>query len=267
VASWLLEAGEARPDLTLAAANTARWRYDFALAERLVRAALQAGAGFDAALLAAQLLILQGRCHEAEAELAALAAVSRDDAERAQVAITRIENLAFYLGRPDEGLRVAAEAEAAMADPEWRDELAARRCGILIGTEGPRAGAAAAEPLLQRGEGRALVWASHSGAYALGRLGRCQAAVDATVKGHVTHLTLSQPLDWYPWLHIVFRCEALAHAGRFHDAEALAVERYQQGLASHSIEQQAMFRRPPATAARRSPSSDSWTALRWSTGA
>jgi DNA-binding CsgD family transcriptional regulator len=65
--------------------------------------------------------------------------------------------------------------------------------------------------------------------------------VDATVKGHVTHLTLSQPLDWYPWLHIVFRCEALAHAGRFHDAEALAVERYQQGLASHSIEQQAWF--------------------------
>ena len=70
VASWRLEGGGARPDLMLAAAATARWRFDFPLAERLARAAIEAGAGFDAAvLLAAQLAGLQGRVADAEVEL------------------------------------------------------------------------------------------------------------------------------------------------------------------------------------------------------
>src|SRR5207249_397660 len=67
VATWRLTAGEVDPDTMLAAAVVARWRYDFPLAERLARAAVHAGAGFDAALLAAQLAGLQGRMEGADA--------------------------------------------------------------------------------------------------------------------------------------------------------------------------------------------------------
>src|SRR5260370_681147 len=54
VATWRLAGGDVDPERTLAAAVIARWRYDFPLAERLARRAVQAGAGFDAGLLAAQ---------------------------------------------------------------------------------------------------------------------------------------------------------------------------------------------------------------------
>src|SRR5205814_7773597 len=37
------------------------------------------------------------------------------------------------------------------------------------------------------------------------------------------------------------RCETLAHAGRFHEAEALATEQYQRALAEQSAEAQAFF--------------------------
>jgi hypothetical protein len=65
VATWRLDAGDADPTLMLAAATTARWRYDLDLAERLARAALADGAGFDAKLLLTDLYTLQGKVTEA----------------------------------------------------------------------------------------------------------------------------------------------------------------------------------------------------------
>lgn len=241
VATWRLEGGEARPELMLAAATTARWRYDFDLAERLARAAVQAGAGFDAALLAAQLAALRGRGPEAETELAELAPRAADDAQRALVALTRLDNLALYMGRIDEGLRVAEKVEATIAEQLWRDEITARRSGVLLATRGPRAAATAAEPLLQRAEGRALAWACLAASCSLGRLGRLEAALDAATKGHAAQLALTRPLDWYPWMHIFFRGDALAYAGRLEDAEALATGQYDEGLAAGSTEMQAFF--------------------------
>src|SRR5207249_10655478 len=79
VATWRLEGGGARPGLMLAAATTARWRYDFPLAERLAAAAVEAGAGFEAELLAAQLVCLQGRAEEAHLRLVALAEQAQND--------------------------------------------------------------------------------------------------------------------------------------------------------------------------------------------
>jgi DNA-binding CsgD family transcriptional regulator len=225
----------------LAAATTARWRYDFPLAERLARAAADAGAGFDAALLAAQLASLQGRGEEAEVELAALAAQAANDSQLALVTFARIDNTAFYLGRIEEGIRVAEEAEAAIADQDCRDEIRARRSALLIGTHGPRAAADAAEPLLQRAKGRALVWACQIAGYSLGRLGQFKAVHEAARRGRDAHLNLTQPLEWYPWVHIFLSCEALAHAGRLEEAQALASDQYQQGLRDGSTEAQAWF--------------------------
>lgn len=241
VATWRLDGGGGRPEHMLAAANAARWHYDFDLAERLARAAQASGAGFDAALLAAQLASLQGRNQEAELRLTELAARVTDETQRAAVAISRIDNLAFYRGRPEEGLRVAQEVEASFADPVWRDQIQARRAGLIFATEGPRSGAAVASPLLERAEGRALVWAAQVAAFSMGRLGQFDAALTAAERGYAGHLTVDENLDWYPWTHVFYRCQILSWSGRFAEADAIAGEQYAQALTDHSTEEQAWF--------------------------
>jgi hypothetical protein len=77
IAAWRLIGGGAEWELMYKAADEARWRYDFALAEGLARAAVDAGAGFKASVLAARLAGLQGRSNQADAELRALAQEAR----------------------------------------------------------------------------------------------------------------------------------------------------------------------------------------------
>ncbi|HEY3240751.1 MAG TPA: AAA family ATPase, partial [Acidimicrobiia bacterium] len=188
VATWRLEGGGARPELMLAAATTARWRYDFPLAERLAAAAVEAGAGFDAALLAAQLACLQGRADEADKKLAELALQATDDAQRGAVAVSHLDLLAIYRSRMEEGRHMAEAAEAAISDPVWRGEIAARRAVTLLGLQGPRAAAEVAEGVLKHARGRALVWGSMIGSFAFYRLGRIQDALDLSARGHAAHL-------------------------------------------------------------------------------
>ena len=240
VATWRLETGGGHPDLMLAAAYAARWRYDFPLAERLARAAVEAAPRFDAALLAAQMASLQNRGDEAEAELATLAAGALDEAQRGLVAISRVDN-AMLLGRMDDGLQLAETAKAAVADPAWRDEIEAKGATLVFATQGPAAAAAVVEPLLQRAGGRALVWACVIGAYGAARMGRLESALDITATGHAAHLALTRPLEWEPSLHLFIRCEALAHAGRLAESQALATREYLQGLAERSVEKQCFF--------------------------
>jgi len=241
VATWRLESGGARADLMLAAATTARWRYDFALAERLATAALEAGAGFEAGLLAAQLACLQGRPDEARQRLSRLAAQATDDAQRGIVGISQLDTVAIYLGRTDEGLRLAQEMETAISDPVWRDEITARRAVLSLGLRGPRAAAELAEPVVERANGRALVLACAVGSWSFGRLGRIEAALTTADRGYDHHRTLSVPTDWYPWIHLFERCEGLACAGRFLEAEELAQAEYNRALAEGSGEAQAFF--------------------------
>jgi DNA-binding CsgD family transcriptional regulator len=241
VATWRLAGGGGSPQLMLAAATAARWRYDFALAERLAKAAVGAGAGFDAALLAAQLAGLQGRVADAEGQLAVLADNAADDAQRALVAMARLDDRVFYMGRLDDGLRMAEKAEAMISDPAWRDEIAARRAGILLTIEGPRASAAVAEPLLRRASGRALGWVGQPASFSLARLGRLTAALEAAERSRSAQLALDRPLEWYPWMHLFFYSEALAELGRFREADEVATGQYEQALVDRSPEAQAWF--------------------------
>lgn len=241
VATWRLDGGGGRPEQMLAAATAARWHYDFGLSERLARAAQASGAGFEASLLVAQLTSLQGRGEDADRELATLAGQAGDDAQRGAVAISRIDNLAFYLGRPGDGVRVAREAEASLEDPGWRDQIQARRSALVFQVDGPRAGAEVATPLLDRAEGSALVWAAQVAAFTLGRLGRIEAGLDAAARGYAAHQAVEEPLDWYPWTQLFFRCQVLSWSGRLQEADVLATEQYEQALAEHSPEAQAWF--------------------------
>jgi DNA-binding CsgD family transcriptional regulator len=240
VATWHLTGGGGAPQLLLEAAQTARWRYDFPLAERLARAALSGGAGFEARLLVAQLASLQGRVVEAEQDLTALAATAQGDEEQGRIALTRMDYAVLGF-RPDAALRIAEEAEATVADRRWRDQIAARRAWVLATTEGPDAALAAAEPLLDGAEGPALVWACVVSSYALGRLGRVADALEVAERGHAVHLALPELLEWYPWVHDLMRCDALAVAGRFDDCVTRATALYDQALSEHSPESQAFF--------------------------
>ena len=241
VATWRLDAGGGNPDRMLAAARIASSRYDFALAERLADAALDAGAGFEARLLIARLAGLQGRSHEVEAQHAALMAEAATDRERALVAIARLDNLVFHLGRIERGLELMNEAMAQVQDPAWRDELTAKLSSVLAGTHGPAAAAGVAEPLLARESGRALAWSAIIASWALGRMGRLAAAGDAARRGHAAHLALDEPIDWHPWMHLFFASETLMLHGDFVAGGALALEQYEQAVVEHSPEAQAWF--------------------------
>jgi DNA-binding CsgD family transcriptional regulator len=241
VGSWRLIGGGGNPNLMLAAATAARWRYDFPLAQRLVQAARELGGGFHADLLAAKLCGIQGHSDAAETELAALAEVATDDAQRAKATIARMDNF-LYSNRPSDSLKVATEAETAIRDQHWRDEIVARRSAVLVATDGPLAALKVVTPLLAGStSSNALVWACLTGGRSLARMGRCQEALQLTERGHAAQLALTEPIERYPWFHLFNRCEALINVGRLRDAEALARAEYDAGLAEHSPEAQACF--------------------------
>jgi DNA-binding CsgD family transcriptional regulator len=237
-----LAGGGGSAELMLAAARVARSRSAFTLAERLATGAEDAGAGFEAALLVAQAVGLQGRAAEAESRLARLAERAGTDAQRVRVALTRLDNEAFYLGDLTGANRIAEQAEHSVADPAWRDEITARRLGLVLATDGHRAAAQAAEPLLHRARGRPLVWASQIGSFSFARMGRLEQALRIAVRGRAEHLKLPDVLEfWYPWFHRFFECDALAGLGRIDDAATLATAEYRRGLDERSREAQAIF--------------------------
>jgi DNA-binding CsgD family transcriptional regulator len=219
VGTWRLITGGANHELMLAAARTARWRYDFALAERLARESAALGGGFDAALLVAQLAGLQGHSDAAEVDLRRLAQIVSSDEQRGRLALARLDNAIF--GRHiNEALQMAEEVESTITDPAWRDEIASRRAVLLSPIIGVGAAAAVATDLLQRATGRPLVSACMAAAYSLARVGRTDEAAAAADRGLAAHLELATPLEWQPWIHTDLRLLALAYAGYLDEAEA-----------------------------------------------
>jgi DNA-binding NarL/FixJ family response regulator len=100
---------------------------DLTLATRVARAAVAAGGGFEPRLLLGQALGWSGRGAEADAELAALGAVARTDAQRVQAVIHRATALAFTLGRPAKAEMVLDAAASTIADDTAALELAGAR--------------------------------------------------------------------------------------------------------------------------------------------
>ena len=246
VATWRLDGGGGSAQLMIEAAGVARWRYDFALAERLADQAVTAGGGFEALFLAAQLAGLRNRPERAEA-LMRQAEPETDD-QHGRALIWLFDHVAFHLGDIERGLRIATDAERLLTEPRWLHRFAVRRASLLLATGGPRAAAEAAEPLLTQAEGPTLVWACQTAAYNLCRLGRLDAALAANERGQATQRDLREALDWYPlawhpWVQLFNTCEIHVFAGRLVEAEAIAREQYQEALAARSVEAQAWFAR------------------------
>ncbi len=131
-ATWRLDAGgDMAPDLMVAAAVTARNRWDLDLAGRLADAAVRAGAGIEAALLRAEVTVLQGRGPEAEEQLAALLPLASNDAQRARVVAARVEYLVSRLGHFEEAARVAGEAATLLTEAGPLDLVLAKHAFAL----------------------------------------------------------------------------------------------------------------------------------------
>lgn len=122
------------PDIGLfvTAAHSAIRLFDLSLAERLARAAADAGGGFSAKLTLAYALSWGSRCDEAERVLAELAPLARDDSERAQVAGVRAGNLFWPLGRTNQAEDVLETALASARAADVRALLAAMRAAIDV---------------------------------------------------------------------------------------------------------------------------------------
>jgi DNA-binding CsgD family transcriptional regulator len=137
LASLRLVGGGGSPELLLAGAQAARDQRDFELTERMARAAIDNGAGFEAKLLAAEAAHARGRSEQAEEELAALALGATSVSEQVRVALLRFDHAFFSRGSADVG--AIDHLLGVVGDPVWHDELLARRLLLEGLTSGPRA--------------------------------------------------------------------------------------------------------------------------------
>ena len=237
VASWRLDCGgEGDRGLLLRAAAEAVAVLDWALAERLARAALEAGGGFDARLVLARALASTGRAADAEQLLGELEDEARVDLQRLMVAIARAGNLFWGLdctAEADDSLR---RAERAIDDPALRDELVALRAFLVCTLGQAPAALAAAVPLLESPQAReqTRLRAALTVATALTMRGRCDAAIaviDAWLPAARRHR------DELPMIEghlLATRPLALQTAGRLVEATEAAQRCYEFELAASS---------------------------------
>ena len=203
VAALRLVGGGGSAELLVSGAMAARARHEYSLTERLARAAIEAGAGFEARLMAAETAHFQGRSGQAEQELAALAAQAASDAEKARVALLRFDN-AYFERSPD--FQIIDDTLAGISDPFWRDELVNRRLFVMAMSSRPREIAKAASTRIQRPDSASRVEVLH----ALVRMGRLDEAIEELTPPPDTRAVPAPDEPWHQWILFGFRPIALA---------------------------------------------------------
>ncbi len=224
LASWRLIGGGGSGELLYAGAVAARSRHDYPLAERLARAALTEGGGFEARLLAAESAHFQGRPEEAERELAVLATQAKGDSELARVAIVRFDNSYLLRGRADQ--RLIDDVADVLTDPFWRDEISSRRYFAASFSGGPRVALGAASSLLERTGSGPLTVTHLAVSYSLVRVGRLEEAIELLSPLADSAAMPAADGAWYLWTMLECLGAALVYAGRLAEAEDLLVPAY-----------------------------------------
>lgn len=231
VSYWRLEGARTlRPDPMIVAARQACSLRDLRLAERLATAAVDAGGGFEAELLAATITARSGRWQEALQELDRVAPHAPDDTGRTQVVIARAYCLSTGLCRYDEAIEVTKEGEAGTAQGSLADEIAGRQVSILYAMGKTVAAMELAESRLPAAEGVALVDLAAITATGLARAGRIDDALATAERGLRAHHSIGLASFWDPHIHTWNRCHAFTLAGRLDEAETLAREEHQIAL-------------------------------------
>jgi DNA-binding CsgD family transcriptional regulator len=237
LASLRLAGGGGSAGLLTAGAIAARARHDHPLAERLARAAIEEGGGFEASYVAAEAAHFQGRPGQAEDELTALAADAATDAERASVALLRFDNAFFLRGRTDLGL--IDDVAGSVTDPDWRSELMSRRFLVAGVNNGPRAAVEAESELLQRPGSGPLTAAHVTLAYSLVRLGRLDTALELLRPPPGDGAIPAADQSWDQWALFIARIAALVSGGRLAEAGELLTAAYGRVAAHPAAEARA----------------------------
>jgi DNA-binding CsgD family transcriptional regulator len=242
-ATWRLDAGgDMSPELMVAAAATARNRWDLRLAARMAEAAVQVGGGFEAAHLRADIAILEGDVDGAEQQLAVLLPMAADDRQRVRVVGSRVDNLTMSLGRTADALRVLDEALAVIADPEAREQLVVSQAKVLHLSGRLAEAMQVIEPLLTRPDQLIFPMAAYTGGACLARAGRFSEATEVSRRGAAAALSAAGPLPGFrPSTDAVVRCSVLLGSGRLTQALALAEADYASGVAGGSVTVQSVF--------------------------
>jgi DNA-binding CsgD family transcriptional regulator len=218
LASLCLSGGGGSAGLLTAGAVAARARHDHSLAERLARAAMAEGGGFEARFMAAEAAHFQGRAGQAERELASLATDAASDAERARVAMARCDNAFFLRGQESDSRLLGDEAEA-ITDPVWRDELLSRRLLVMGASGGPQAPMEAGAAMLRRPGSGPLITAQAVVSYGLVRLGRLDEAIKLLDPILESTAVPAAGEPWDKWALHGVAVYALLCAGRLGEAE------------------------------------------------
>jgi len=218
------------------AAHRAVVMLDHPLAERLAKAALDAGVGAEAHLILSEAELWQGRPAASDRWAVEGAAVAVTEDDRARLSACRVLALFCGMGRADEATALLAEAMAATRTPESGIVLAATQACVSFlagrpadalaqsravlatpargGAARPLAAAAAAMALAVTGETGQALAAAHEGWEALEKL------PDATGPAHA-RIALAQA-----------EILALSLSGRFAELDLRARELYRRNLTS-----------------------------------
>jgi DNA-binding CsgD family transcriptional regulator len=221
VATLRLVGGGGSAGLLVSGAMAARARHDYSLTERLARAAVEAGADFEARFMAAETAHLQGRSDQAAQELAALAAQATSDAEKARVALLQFDN-AFLNGNV--GFQIIDDTLALITDPFWRDELANRRLFVTAIVSGPRETLERAATRVQRPDSALRVAVVH----AVVRIGRLDEAIEELTPPPDARPVPALDEPWHKWTLFGHRAAALVSSGRLGEADELLTMAYRE---------------------------------------
>jgi DNA-binding CsgD family transcriptional regulator len=234
IAAWHLEsAGTGPPELLLRAAHDALAGFDHPLAERMARAARDAGGETAACLALAQSLYLQGRSDEALHTLAQLEPPALTEPERVWIAALRAQALCWGLGRPRDAEAVLDAADADLAQGAPRGLLRAVRAAVLLfaGRLQPALEAAADVVDGPGGDERACAPAALTAAYALALSGRSGPALEAAGRWSDAAAQMSGGVPFAPGGLLPAPCAALRLSGRLHDAASRSAQGYRDALA------------------------------------
>jgi DNA-binding CsgD family transcriptional regulator len=220
VATWRLVGGGGSAEL-VSGALAARARHEYSFTERLARAAIEAGAGFEARFVAAEAAHLQGRSGQAEQELAALATMATSDAEKARVALLRFDNV--FLERSAD-FQIIDDILADISDPFWRDALVNRRLYATAMSSRPRERAEAASTRIQRPDPASRMAVLH----ALVRMGRLDEAIEQLTPPPGTRAVPAPDEPWHQWILFGLRAAALRYSGRLGEADELLTMAYRE---------------------------------------
>ncbi len=243
--TWRLAAGLPTDAEMLRVAAESTMKVDYGAAERLARAAVEQGGGYAASVVLGQVLIGLGRAAEAE-ELFAGLWFREDTAERrTQLAVTRVTNLYWGLGRPARATTVLRDLGPDLASST--PELATLEAALSSPYDGAKQALELAENvILPDGTVDATrLQALAVATAALRRAGRYDVTVrvaahtDEAVEASPSPLVLTA--DWAHLQLDTGRCEAHVLSGRLDEAERLAQDGYRRAVADGHATAKALY--------------------------